>query len=233
MELRPFFKYFGSKWRVAPKYPAPVHTKLIEPFAGSAGYATRYPSLDVTLCDLDPTICGVWDYLIKVKPSELMALPDLKKGESTLDLVLPTEAKDLIGFWFMSGAASPGRTPSTWVLGGTHPTCFWGDTIRRRLASQVHHIRHWRVRNCSYSDLVPSQVATWFVDPPYVHHGKHYRKSSKDMNFASLADWCRALQGQAMVCEGAGADWLPFEPITIVPARANKAASIEYVWVNT
>ena len=40
--LRPFFCYYGGKWRAAPKYPPPEHDTIVEPFAGAAGYATRY-----------------------------------------------------------------------------------------------------------------------------------------------------------------------------------------------
>jgi len=41
--LRPFWRYYGGKWRAAPRYPAPRHDLIIEPFAGAAGYAMRYP----------------------------------------------------------------------------------------------------------------------------------------------------------------------------------------------
>ena len=39
--LLPFWAYYGGKWRSAPRYPAPVHGRIIEPFAGAAGYAMR------------------------------------------------------------------------------------------------------------------------------------------------------------------------------------------------
>lgn len=42
MILRPFFTYFGAKWRAAPHYPPPTHPTVIEPFAGAAGYALRH-----------------------------------------------------------------------------------------------------------------------------------------------------------------------------------------------
>ena len=31
--MKPFFTYFGGKYRVAPKYPSPLHETLIEPIA--------------------------------------------------------------------------------------------------------------------------------------------------------------------------------------------------------
>ena len=33
--LRPFFGFYGGKWRDSPRhYPPPAHTRIIEPFAG-------------------------------------------------------------------------------------------------------------------------------------------------------------------------------------------------------
>lgn len=37
MNLRPFWRYYGGKFRAAPRYPKPTRSKLIEPFARSAG----------------------------------------------------------------------------------------------------------------------------------------------------------------------------------------------------
>ena len=35
MTLRPFFSYYGGKWRSAVKhYPAPEFDQIVEPFAG-------------------------------------------------------------------------------------------------------------------------------------------------------------------------------------------------------
>lgn len=66
-ELKPFFTYFGGKYRLAPKYPKPMYNTIVEPFAGSAGYSLRYPEREVILNDLDPVISGIWEYLINVK----------------------------------------------------------------------------------------------------------------------------------------------------------------------
>ena len=47
----------------------------MEPFAGSAAYACRYADRRVILCDADPVICAIWEYLINVSASEVLALP--------------------------------------------------------------------------------------------------------------------------------------------------------------
>lgn len=111
--LRPFFGYYGGKWRDALKnYPAPRHGTIVEPFAGSAGYAMRYPDRRVVLCERDPILVAVWRYLIAVSPEEILRIPDLPVGGSVDDIDACEEAKYLIGFWLNRGIAYPRRTAS-------------------------------------------------------------------------------------------------------------------------
>jgi hypothetical protein len=51
VRLKPFFSYFGAKWRLAPKYPPPLHRTIVELFAGSACYATSYADREVILVE--------------------------------------------------------------------------------------------------------------------------------------------------------------------------------------
>src|ERR1017187_4954833 len=68
-QVRPFFGYYGGKWRDALKhYPEPLFETIVEPFAGSAGYSLRYADRKVVLCELDPILASVWRYLVRVKP---------------------------------------------------------------------------------------------------------------------------------------------------------------------
>src|SRR5215467_11108398 len=107
-QLRPFFGYFGGKWRDALKhYPAPAHDTVVEPFAGSAGYSIRYAHSKIVLCELDPILSEVWRYLLRVKPREVMRLPDIPLGGTLNDLNIGQEAKWLIGFWLNRGTESP------------------------------------------------------------------------------------------------------------------------------
>src|ERR1035437_6598248 len=65
------------------------------------------------------------------------------------------------------------------------------------------------------SRVTPSPPAsvTWFIDPPYNNAaGNKYATSS--VNYTHLAAWCRSRTGQTIVCENAGADWLPFTTLT-------------------
>src|SRR5262245_39743395 len=61
--IRPFFGYYGGKWRDAVRnYPPPYHGTIVEPFAGSAGYALRYWDKKVVLYERDPVVAAVWRY---------------------------------------------------------------------------------------------------------------------------------------------------------------------------
>lgn len=242
--LRPFFCFYGGKWRAAPRYPAPKHRIIVEPFAGAAGYSTRYPDRQVILVEKDPTIAALWRYLVKVSPDELRALPDIPHDKSTDDFPeLAPEARSLIGFWLNKGNAQPCKRPSMWMRNADEPWMsgkyarsgsYWGPRIRETLARQVEAIRHWEIREGDYSSA-PQVVATWFVDPPYQLAGTHYRCSSRGLEFGELASWCRSRRGQVMVCENVGAGWLPFEPFGNIksnPSKRGKGKSAEALWLN-
>lgn len=232
MSLKPFFSYYGCKWRAVGHYPKPTRKRINEPFAGAAGYATRYPHHDVLLIDANPRIAALWTYLIGVSSAEILALPSMVDHVDTIRA--PQEARDLIGFWVNAGASSPHKTPSKWMRqrlndrGG-----FWGEAIRQRIASQVEQIRHWRVLHGSY-ETARDEPATWFVDPPYsTPAGSKY--PTRFDRFDELATWCRSRVGQVIVCEQLGATWLPFMPLTQIrssysPKRA--ALSSEVIWTN-
>lgn len=228
MGLKPFFTFFGGKWRAAPHYPPPLHDVLVEPFAGAAGYAVRYPHLSVLVNDADPIIASLWDYLIHVSEDEIRHLPiDL---EHVSEVPGPPEARSLVGFWLNKGSTGPRNVPSKWMRDDLRPNSYWGEVIRERIASQLQAIRHWKVRCGSYEDLVDRR-ATWFIDPPYRVSGVHYRYH--DIDFDQLAAWCRSRSGQVLVCEQAGAAWLPFEPFREIKAleggRGSKT-SREVLW---
>lgn len=229
--LRPFFGYYGGKWRDTPKhYPAPKYPTIIEPFAGSAGYSLRYPNKDVILVERDPTLVGIWNYLINASSSEILRLPDIKMDQSIDDLAVAQEAKWLIGFWLNRGVEAPRKRPSKWMRTGIRPGSFWGERVRRTIAEQLSYIRHWTVYEGDYTDSPNSGGATWFIDPPYQHAGQHYRFGSREIDYAQLGLWCGSRLGQAIVCENEGADWLDFKLLsTVKTTRRNRCS--EVVWI--
>ena len=233
MQLRPFFGYYGGKWRDAVKhYPAPEHPAIVEPFAGSAGYSLRYPERRIVLCEIDPILVGVWRYLINVKPAEILAIPDVSLDGSVDDLPVSQEARWLVGFWMNRGAPSPRKRPSKWMRDGIRPGSFWGNRVRQTIASQVEAIRDWKIFEGSYESCPVTGKATWFVDPPYQVAGRHYRFGSEAVDYKDLATWCRSRKGQVIVCENEGADWLPFSDLADTKTTRHGYRSKEVIWTS-
>lgn len=231
--LRSFWPFYGGKWRLAPRYPAPRHGTIIEPFAGAAGYALRYADRGVVLVERDPVIAALWRYLIRVTPAEVRALPLVV--DDVRALPIPEEAQNLIAWWCNKGTERPRRSPSKWVRDGLRPKSCWGPEVRERIASQVESIRHWHIVEGDYTSAPTLIKATWFVDPPYANRaGERYRYSAKALDFAKLGAWCRELRGQVIVCENAGSAWLPFKPFApFYGSRGSKRTErrSEVVWV--
>lgn len=229
--LRPFFSFYGGKWRLAPKhYPVPTHSTIVEPFAGSAGFSLRYADRAVVLCELDPVIAAVWRYLVAASPREILSIPDVPVGGSVDDLPLSQEARWLVGFWVNRGVSRPRKRPSKWMREGIRPGSFWGPRVRGVIASQVEQIRHWTILECDYRDCEIARPATWFIDPPYRHAGKHYAFGSEGIDYAHLGDWCRSRPGQVIVCENDGAEWLPFRPLASTKTTRRNRRSAEAIW---
>lgn len=237
--LKPFFSYFGSKYRVSKKYPVPTKEVLIEPFAGSACYSLHYPHKQVKLFDKYEVICSIWDYLIHVKESEILALPILKDDDHIDAFNIPQEARNLIGFWLATGHTSPSKKLSGFsrihskagklmykdgYARHTMPHKSWSEAQKNIIASQVNYIRHWRISHTSYENI-PNEDATWFIDPPYQKAGKNYKESSKNIDFNHLSEWCRERQGEVIVCENLGADWLPFKEFQNLRSTIGKATT--------
>lgn len=228
---RPFFYYYGAKWNVGNKiYPKPDHEVIVEPFAGAAGYASRYWKKKVILNDANPIIYSVWDYLIKSPSSEIRKLP--LQFEDVRELNIHQEAKWLIGFWINHGSTAPRNKPSARMRGGLRPNSWWGENIRETLAMQQECIRHWKVTNKDYKD-VENTKATWFIDPPYqAPAGKHY--PFQVSSYEDLGNWCKNRDGTVIVCEKNGANWLPFNylaSINVNDGSRGKGKSEEAVFV--
>lgn len=238
--LRPFFSFYGGKWRAAPMYAAPRYSTIIEPFAGSAGYAVRHATAKVVLVEIDPAVAATWRFLISATEREILRLPDLETGQTVEDLPVSQEAKVLIGWWLNGGSAQPKKSPGPWMRNTekgkwvTSGQLYWGTRVRERIAGQLKHIRHWNLIQGTY-EAAPDDEATWFIDPPYQVAGKHYRHGSKGIDYRKLGEWCMARKGQVIVCENDGATWLPFSSWRSVQASTTKNGakrSLECIWTN-
>jgi site-specific DNA-adenine methylase len=229
--LRPFFSYFGSKYRLGKFYPEPKYDTIIEPFAGAAGYSLRYPHKKVMLYDNYEPVVALWEYLFKVEEEEILAMPLDNKGFAFCkehpidDCDIAPEAKTLLGFWLTESQTYASRYPLSKSRGGA-----WSERKRTLIASQLEHIRHWRVEHKSYEEIDSNQECTWFVDPPYCQAGKRYVRSAID--YQHLGEWCKNRQGQTIVCEQNGADWLDFSVLKKTTNASNKEYK-EVVWINS
>ena len=230
--LKPFFGYYGGKWRAALRYPAPVHDTIVEPFAGSAGYAMRYPDRRVILVEKFPIIAEMWRFLIEASPEDIRRIPCV---DSTNDLPswVPAGGRSLVGFAMNGAVTAPRRNLSGgWrklrELGRKHAG--WSEAQRERVASQVGRIRHWQIIEGDYAEA-PDIEATWFVDPPYNNKAGSYYVHA-DVDYGPLASWCQSRRGQVLVCENEGATWLPFRPFATLKAGVNGKGSNEVIWTN-
>jgi site-specific DNA-adenine methylase len=231
MSLRPFWRYYGGKFRLAPRYPAPRFKTVIEPFAGAAGYALRHHTHDVVLIDKSPFVAEIWRFLIGTTAEEIRRIPHVEHVDD-LPAWVPQGARWLVGFAMNNATTTPRKQLSAgqkfardrgWVYG-------WSDERKEVIANQLELIRHWRIIEGDYTDA-PNVEATWFVDPPYQVAGKFYPAQPGD--FYALGDWCKSRTGQVIVCENVGADWLPFRPfIDAKSAMRAGTKNREAIWTN-
>ncbi len=233
--IRPFWRYYGGKWRAAPLYPPPQHDTIIEPFAGAAGYSLRYPHKRILLVEKYAVIAEMWRWLIGATEAEVRTLPIVRSVDD-LPQSTPAGARALIGFCFAYAAHHPQRQITKGCMrkieSGARGCVTWNEAQRERVASQVSRIRHWRVLEGEYT-LAPDIRATYFVDPPYNNNaGKRYVWNSTHLDYPALARWCRSRRGQVIVCEQAGASWLPFDDFALFREGPRGTRSREVIWTN-
>lgn len=190
------FYYFGSKEKLAPLYPAPDYPRIVEPFAGSAGYARRYADHEVILVERDPRVVDLWEKLRAMTPEQALGLPAPEVGERSSDLLV------------MLRAASEHSLTGAYITVTPRMVDRW-DNLRRRIAEYIPRVQHWQIIRGDYT-AAPDVEATWFIDPPYAGMSRGYAYKP---DHAALAGWCRERIGQVIVCEQGDATWLPFSPL--------------------
>lgn len=220
------WSYYGSKSKIIKRYPSPLYDTIIEPFAGSARYALRYWNRKVILVEKDFVVTSIWRWLRDCSKDDILSLPQMVVGSKVSDYNFPCiEAVWLMGFLINQGSAVPKKTMQGTFNNGNMEVRVRKDLIR--ISEDVSKIRSWEIINDSY-EKTPNIKATYFIDPPYQNKGMYYRHSCKDINFQKLSDWCKSRKGQIMVCENAGADWLPFKPFLTM--QGSIKSSKEVLW---
>lgn len=205
---------------------------MIEPFAGSACYSTRWNAPVAHLYDVNPDIVALWDWLIHCSVSDVERIPDAFESMDEVN-ALPVGAALLVKFWAAKGRCEATTALSPWYFQyrNARDCRVWGPAVKRRIIAQKPLIARWTATLGSY-ETIPNQEAHWHVDSPY-NNAAGRRYPSHNLDFAHLAEWCRTRMGTVDVCENEGADWLPFEPLcSVVSARGRRsgARSAEAVW---
>ncbi len=224
--LRPFWNYYGGKWKHAyeDSYPAPDYNTIIEPFAGAAGYSIRHYRRNVILVEKDERVAETWDYLLHASADDILRLPIVTDVAELADWV-PQGAKYLIGFNMNTAIATPAKTLSKLHRNNRilrNYSSGWSEEKRTLCAWQVSYIKHWQLRFGDYS-LAPDVEATWFIDPPYNNQaGATYRMH--EIDYHALGLWAQSRQGQVIVCENKGATWLPFKERLAITRGINARA---------
>jgi site-specific DNA-adenine methylase len=243
--MRPFWNYYGGKYKAALKYPAPMYDTIIEPFGGAAGYALRHPHKKIILIEKNPDVYTVWQYLFSASWKEVMELPIVTSMNDERLKDIPDGARNLIGFNMNTGVSSPAKTLSARHRKNRETKDYesgWSVGHRLRCADQAEEIQSldWTIIPGDYT-LAPDIRACWYIDPPYFNQaGKQYPMHLKPEEYPPLGEWCKKRQGQTMVCENEGATWLPFMPWRTPAPSINsstkngkkKVSTPEVIWIN-
>jgi site-specific DNA-adenine methylase len=220
------FSYYGSKSKIVNYYPTPKHKRIIEPFAGSARYSLRFWQNDILLVDKYETVVTVWHYLQQASKKDILGLPKMVAGMELNKMDLSDGERLLLGFFAGQGSLEPRNKVSTMAEHSFNTT----PNRYKNIADNLDKIRHWKIICDDYKNI-QNLDATWFIDPPYMFGGEHYKKNNSTINFNELAEWCKSRNGQAIVCENTKADWLPFKPMKVIQGVSNTFTT-EAIWSN-
>lgn len=214
MKIGPLFKWFGSKWQSAKRYPPPKHQTIVEPFAGGAGYSLNHCDKSVVIWEDDPNISRLWKWLISDAATEqairaipvglpvgkdIRYVPDLSNGQALL-----------LKHWQRTNNVGDCWTISPWG----HLPGQWTANTRARVAEQVSAVKHWVFDEpIGYVD----DPVTWFIDPPYFFNYRYRADLPKfDHQLLNSLEQTITRESQVIVCEakckktGAIPDYLPF-----------------------
>lgn len=219
------WSYYGRKSKIVKYYPKPKYNLIIEPFAGTAVYSLYQKNWEkqVILIDKYKDIIDIWKYLIQAKEKDIMNLPSIKKGDDIRKFTqLIKEERMLMGFWINRGSNAPKNIVTEWASKGG----YW-EKKKKEMATNLHKIRHWKIFYNEYINI-PNKEATWFIDPPYQFGGELYIESNKNINYQSLANYCKTRKGQIIVCENSKANWLDFKPLIELQGQSHK--TMESIW---
>lgn len=236
----PFLKCFGSKWSAARRgnYPEPEHWRIVEPFAGGAGYSCAFSDRQVVLYDSHPEVRALWNWLIYcANEAAIREIPIFSPGESLTAAGLNT-GQVLLARWWQRTNNHQTKTDlaSPWCnLPGQ-----WTANTRARIAEEVEAIKHWRVFEAPIA-LKRVSESTIFCDPSYQYN---YQYGQLPIFYDVLANSLKAAArngNQVIACEAVGKrgeipNYLPFAPSHAQVTARRKAHqshhSKELIWIS-
>lgn len=192
----------------------PQHKHIIEPFAGAAAYSVRWGlTHDVWLNDLNPKTFAIWCFLTSAGAVDAVRtyVPESVEIGQRISDILPNDAPEGLRYLLQAQCnQGTGGQPGNYNQVTSMSASSWHSIIPR-LTYLCPRIRHWTITNVDYRELANIK-GTWFIDPPYNNTaGNRYAFGSRGIDFAELAQWCYTREGNTIVCENEGADWMPFE----------------------
>lgn len=208
---------YGGKRRIARKYPAPVHPVVVEPFAGGLGYTLLHRPGVAVAVEADPAVHGAWHRLVAAGPSGIRSMAASWLSQDYVDDPLCSLMSRRPGMF----AAGRGCRITDWNR-------FHVPLTTEYAAEVWPYARTVDYRLGDYRDC-PDIEATWFIDPPY-QHADSSGYAMAGLDYTELAEWCLSRRGQVIVCEGPGADWLPFSDLAVLTGMSGRTTS-ERVWV--
>ena len=159
----------------------------------------------VVLVEKDNRVAALWRRLLSMEPSELLELRVPEAGERTTDFLL------------MCLSASQGVARSRSLIVNPRMRELAPAALRRMAEILPEAQAKIEVIEGDYT-LAPDIEATFFVDPPYsdqrARRGYADGCDAQATDYGALAAWCKRRQGQVIVCEHMGAQWLPFERLS-------------------
>jgi hypothetical protein len=237
--MGPFFKHFGSKFRLSHHLPYNDELPIIEVFGGSAGYACRYGiNKQVFIAECNGTILKIWNWLKICDYKEILAIPSetivrkywyskeesytgkartssvrlgLLAGKNIDDLDLNDNQKLLLKLWMFSKSSI--KTVEKLNIIPKHGGYFT-DNIKNRIANDIKNnvLKDWNFVN-SWEKL-PNIRANWIIDPPYQNQNQLNKCYGEypSIDYKKLGEWVKSLHGNVIAHELNGADWLDFKP---------------------
>lgn len=241
MRWKGIFSFYGSKSKITQHYPEPKHDLIIEPFAGGGSYSFRHARLGsgrtAWLNDLDGRVADIWEFLLA--PDAGRWISDywptrVEVGTSRVDYLPPESPTGLVElFRAEANQGTQGARGVHELVTSMGAKC-WPRT-KDKLLEIIPLINHWTFTRRSYDQLANVE-ATWFIDPPYNNLAGHRYRTGDGIDYSRLAGYCTERNGQTIVCENVGADWLPFKSLGIsargIKSRYQKADAKEVIWTN-